>query len=217
MRRTKPSKRAHDVLVAVDDSQSVALGGAGALVLEAVATLLTALRLVEVGQLGLLKFGDTVQLLHGLDEPWTDEAAARTFPQLQFHQQRTNMLQLLERAQELLADARQKRPDAPRQLLFIVSDGRFGDERARLRQALRLAHEQRLLTVFLAVDVRGGRESLFDVQSVSWAGGKLSMTPYLDDFPFAYYLVLRDLAALPHVLADALRQWFELLSRNEAF
>ncbi len=33
---------------------------------------------------------------------------------------------------------------------------------------------------------------------------------YLDSFPFPYYLVLRDIAALPGTLADLLRQWFQL-------
>lgn len=37
-----------------------------------------------------------------------------------------------------------------------------------------------------------------------------TLSPYLDSFPFPFYLILRDVAALPAVLSDALRQWFEL-------
>ena len=33
---------------------------------------------------------------------------------------------------------------------------------------------------------------------------------YLDAFPFPFYILLRDLAALPATLAGLLRQWFEL-------
>jgi hypothetical protein len=33
---------------------------------------------------------------------------------------------------------------------------------------------------------------------------------YLDTFPFPFYVVLRDIAALPATLADLLRQWFQL-------
>lgn len=33
---------------------------------------------------------------------------------------------------------------------------------------------------------------------------------YLDSFPFPYYVILRDIAGLPVVLSDALRQWIEL-------
>ena len=37
------------------------------------------------------------------------------------------------------------------------------------------------------------------------------MSRWIDSFPFPYYLVLRELSALPQILADALRQWFEIL------
>ena len=35
--------------------------------------------------------------------------------------------------------------------------------------------------------------------------------PYLDSFPFPYYIVLRNIEALPRTLADLLRQVFPLL------
>ena len=37
---------------------------------------------------------------------------------------------------------------------------------------------------------------------------------YLDDFPFPYYLLLRQIEQLPQVLSDALRQWFEVLATH---
>ena len=37
---------------------------------------------------------------------------------------------------------------------------------------------------------------------------KLKMKKYLEGFPFAYYLVVRDVRELPAVLAMALKQWF---------
>ena len=36
------------------------------------------------------------------------------------------------------------------------------------------------------------------------------MSRWIDSFPFPYYIVLRELRALPQVLSDALRQWFEM-------
>jgi len=35
---------------------------------------------------------------------------------------------------------------------------------------------------------------------------------YLDEYPFPYYLIVRDVAALPLALADALKQWFDMLA-----
>ncbi len=52
--------------------------------------------------------------------------------------------------------------------------------------------------------------SLLDMRTVSMANGEVNLSSYLDSFPFPYYVVLRDLAALPRTLADLLRQWVEL-------
>ena len=38
---------------------------------------------------------------------------------------------------------------------------------------------------------------------------------YMDSFPFPYYVVLKDIASLPIVLSDALRQWIELHNQSE--
>jgi midasin len=38
------------------------------------------------------------------------------------------------------------------------------------------------------------------------------MTPYLEGFPFSYYVILRSVENLPEVLSDTLRQYFEMLA-----
>jgi hypothetical protein len=38
---------------------------------------------------------------------------------------------------------------------------------------------------------------------------------YMDRFVDKHYIVLRDIAALPTQLSDALRQWFEVVSREQ--
>lgn len=55
-----------------------------------------------------------------------------------------------------------------------------------------------------------GGSSLLDMQTVSFVGGKPVFRKYMDDFPFPYYVLLRDIGALPRTLADMLRQWFEM-------
>ena len=45
------------------------------------------------------------------------------------------------------------------------------------------------------------------------SGQKLpSISSYMDDFPFPFYIVLRDMTCLPETLSDALRQWFEFIT-----
>ena len=65
-----------------------------------------------------------------------------------------------------------------------------------------------VLYAFIILD--NPASSLLDMQTVSFANGKPVFNRYIDSFPFPFYVVLRDIAALPHTLADLLRQWFEL-------
>ena len=53
--------------------------------------------------------------------------------------------------------------------------------------------------------------SILDIKQFSFVGGKVQFTSYMDDYPFPYYIIVRNMNALPEVLADALRQWFEMV------
>ncbi|KEG15416.1 putative dynein heavy chain [Trypanosoma grayi] len=54
--------------------------------------------------------------------------------------------------------------------------------------------------------------SVLDMQLVEFKGGKVVRRSYMEEFPFPYYLIVRDLETLPGAIADAMRQWFELLN-----
>ena len=43
---------------------------------------------------------------------------------------------------------------------------------------------------------------------------ELTVSRYLDSFPFEYYVVVRDVEALPEVLAGTLKQFFERISED---
>lgn len=65
-----------------------------------------------------------------------------------------------------------------------------------------------VLLAFIILD--NPSASLLDMRTVNFVDGKPFFTQYLDSFPFPYYVVLRDIAALPATLADLLRQFFQL-------
>ena len=106
-----------------------------------------------------------------------------------------------------------------RQVVFVVSDGMLGSgpERARIRNWVTEATAKGQLVVLLIVDCSGGGrapdESITRMQSIRFEGGRVLRSAYLDDYPFPYYLVVRDVQALPATLSDSLRQWFELAAR----
>lgn len=59
------------------------------------------------------------------------------------------------------------------------------------------------------------QKSILDVMSVSVAAdNKTVIQSYMETFPFPFYLLLRDINKLPAVLAEALQQWFELVTSN---
>ncbi|KPI85510.1 hypothetical protein ABL78_5430 [Leptomonas seymouri] len=60
--------------------------------------------------------------------------------------------------------------------------------------------------------VKTNSRSVLDMQIVSFSGMSVVRRPYMEDFPFPYYLIIRDIHNLPDIIADAMRQWFELLN-----
>ncbi|KAJ0008488.1 hypothetical protein Pint_29032 [Pistacia integerrima] len=54
----------------------------------------------------------------------------------------------------------------------------------------------------------------FHEKELSFQGKQIKVSKYLDSFPFPYYIVLRNIEALPRTLADLLREWFELMQNT---
>jgi midasin (ATPase involved in ribosome maturation) len=219
LRRVRPEKRSYDVLIAIDDSESMADSGAGPLALEALSLLTSSLALLEVGRVAVATFGAETELIRGFDEPlpMSDQAGGRLLSSFSFAQQRTDVTKLLDFILEQMAGPAATRDvDSDEvKLAFVVSDGRLS-EREEIRRRVRQLLTSHVLVAFIVVDiVADNRKSIFDVQRVEYeasAPGKVSVTPYMDKFPVDFYSVVRDVAALPLTLADALRQWFEIVS-----
>jgi len=60
------------------------------------------------------------------------------------------------------------------------------------------------------------QNSILSMQQVAYKNVEgrmeLQMQRYLDTFPFNYYVVLRDVEALPEVLSGTVKQFFERIS-----
>lgn len=61
------------------------------------------------------------------------------------------------------------------------------------------------------------RDSILDIKVPIFKGpGEMpEIRSYMEEFPFPYYIILRDVNALPETLSDALRQWFELVTASD--
>ena len=238
LRRAVPHKRAYQILLAVDDSSSMAEHGAGARALQTLVMVARSLTMLEAGQIAVVAFGSTAHVAHGFNTPFSQDAGASILRAFGFSQPQTNVRRLLETSLDLFRAARND-PSGPSsdatdqlwQLQFIISDG-LCEERDTLRRLVRRALGERIMIVFLIVDApstassastasASGRAappstSILDMTQARFepdesAGGgatKVRMQRYLDDFPFPYYIVVGDVRELPGVLATALRQWF---------
>ncbi|KAF2768629.1 midasin [Teratosphaeria nubilosa] len=224
MRRSVPSKRSYQIMLAIDDSKSMAESDSRDLAFETLALVAKAMSMLEVGELCVLGFGETTRIAHDFNTPFSTEAGAEVFKNFTFSQTKTNVRKLLTDSIELFRYARLKAAGSASelwQLQLIISDG-VCEDHPTIRQLVRQAHEERIMVVFIVVDSAGAqraqtegvpKQSILDLQTAEFvkvAAGEmqLKMVKYLDTFPFSYYLIVRDVHELPSVLAGALRQWF---------
>ncbi|KAJ8113010.1 hypothetical protein OPT61_g4755 [Boeremia exigua] len=238
LRRSQPSKRSYQVMIALDDSRSMADSGASNLALKTLTLVTRSLAMLEVGEVSVVGFGDSVNVAHDFDKPFTSEAGVRVFEQFGFDAAKTNVRGLVDKSLDLFAEARRKGSSSAGedlwQLMLVVSDG-ICDSHAEIQRLIRKAQEERVMIVFIIIDATAtapyavpvpnasenptaqpdvprkeqDKTSIMDLQSVEITPeGKVVRWKYMERFPFRYYLVVRDVRELPGVLAGALRQWF---------
>ncbi|KAM0753166.1 P-loop containing nucleoside triphosphate hydrolase protein [Meredithblackwellia eburnea MCA 4105] len=247
LRRTRPSQREYQILIAIDDSKSMADSHSVHLAYQTLALISRSLARLEVGGISICRFGDTMDVLHPFESGAIgDEAGAALLSKFTFAQRTTDVRLLVERSLVHLAQAKHGAAAGKSslaagdlwQLQIIISDGMCQDH-DKLRALLRKAAEQKVLFVFVVIDSlhqraadnNGGsrsgsstpnpatadQNSILAMQSVSYTKGpngqlELKMDRYLDSFPFDYFVVLRDVEALPDVLCATLRDFFEKAS-----
>ncbi|KAG8806147.1 hypothetical protein FRC17_005159 [Serendipita sp. 399] len=230
LRRTRPSQREYQILLALDDSRSMSESHSEHLAFETLALVSKALTRLEAGDIFVARFGETVELLHGVDDgPFNDAAGARVVDSFAFDQTSTDVLALVEISRSILQEARDKRMASTSaadlwQLEIIISDGVCSNH-DKLRAAIRRAREQKILIVFIIIDAikksssdpngsntrRSVESSILTMKQVKQ---DLSIERYLDTFPFEYYVVLRSVDALPEVLSATLKQFFQHIAEE---
>jgi midasin len=200
------------------------MGAAGPLALSALATMATALSRLEVGELAVCSFAERVSLLHPFWRPWSEDAGARVMASFGFTEGQTRLGASLEAVESVFLAARSgsagggggggRSGAQVLQLCFVVSDARIDSEnREALDATVRRLAEQNVLVVLVIIDKNAdAKDSVFNTRSVEFRGDKVVTSAYLDNFPFPYYLAIQRLEALPDVLCDALKGWFELVN-----
>ena len=157
MRRSIPSKRNYQILLAVDDSKSMAESGADLLALQTTAMLCKSLSMLEVGDLSVVSFGDSarIRIAHEFGKVWTHDSGVNVFGHFGFAQKGTNVRRLVEQSIEQMREARLKstasNADELWQLMLIISDGHCSDHDA-IQRLVRQAKRERIMIVFVILD-----------------------------------------------------------------
>lgn len=85
------------------------------------------------------------------------------------------------------------------------------------------ATEKRYLYIFVILDVpkddsKKNQSGILGLKSAVKQEGKagIKLVPYLKDFPFGYYCIVRDLHQLPSALGQILVQYFTFMSSGSS-
>jgi midasin len=210
LRRTRQTAREYQVLIAIDDSFSMKQNGLGPVATKGLAALAQALNKLEVGQLAVAAIREGLSVLHDFSNFFLPEDGAFVLNQLKFAYGRDKAndncyANFVNQTQSFL----RSRGNNEMQLVVVISDGRMNKD--KVRPCLRKSDG--IFYLFVIVDNQDS--SVFDMKStvISKKDGKSSVKvfPYLEDFPFEFYVVVQSTDLLVHVLADVVRQWFELI------
>lgn len=239
LRRTKPAQRDYKITIAIDDSKSMDHNNSRTMTMQAISLVSQALTLLESGRLSIVSFGEAPQIILNHHEQFDGPKLVKS---LSFNQNRTRIAELLDFMRIACGEDGSSSSDNGifENLLLVLSDGRciFGEGEKKVRNAIKLARMQRIFIVYIIIDNPENKvssttscevnvvlidfvrfcfqSSIFDIQEPRYsADGAVTMKPYLDSFPFPYYVIVRDLAQLPLVLSDAMRQWFEMVSSEQ--
>jgi midasin len=219
MRRSVPSKRAYQIMIALDDSKSMAEGGSKELAFETLALVAKSLSMLESGELCVVGFGKDVKIAHPFDRPFTDDAGVEVLSQFTFEQEKTDVRKLVNDGINIFQEARAKASGSASelwQLMLVVSDA-ICDDADAIRRLVRRSQEEKIMIVFVVVDAgarEGEEKSIMKMESVGFEpddNGEMRIIRHkymADIFPFRWWIVVRDVGELPGVLATALRQWF---------
>ncbi|KFB51623.1 hypothetical protein ZHAS_00019697 [Anopheles sinensis] len=217
LRRTKAAQRDYRISIAIDDSKSMDHNNSKNLTLQAISLVSQALTLLESGRLNIMSFGEKPKILLKHSDQFDGPKLIST---LNFAQNQSRIAELLNFVRTFSTeDASSADNGIFEHLLLVLSDGRnIHSEGERIvKNAVKLARLQRIFIVYIIIDNPDNKHSIMDVRTPLFTSDRnqIVMQSYLDVFPFPYYVIVRDLAQLPVVLSDAMRQWFELVNSEQ--
>ncbi|KRX50848.1 Midasin, partial [Trichinella murrelli] len=219
LRRTRKTKRDYQVVLAIDNSHSMQLNNVKTMALQSLAMLNEAFHVMEVGHVGVCKFGTEPILLQPLTRTFDVHYGAKIIEQLNCNEQQTDIFKLLQCAASLFISqpASSDRTDSgmPTKLMIILSDGRnvYNVGEQALKDAVRSVFSAGIFVIYIIVDNSSNANSVSNHKMIIVKpDGKVEFASYIDRFCFPFHITLNRCDDLPKVISEALKQWIELVS-----
>lgn len=218
LRRTKPSKRQYQIMIALDDSKSMSESKCVKLAFDSLCLVSKTLTQLEAGGLSIVKFGETVKEVHPFGEQFSSEAGARAFQWFGFQETKTDVRKLVAESIKIFEKASAFANEDQWQLQIVISDGVCEDHET-LQRLVRRARENKIMIIFVIIDGINTKESIMDMSQVKYVPDQngnmlLKIDKYLDTFPFEFYVVVHDISELPQMLSVILKQYFADLASS---
>ena len=144
---------------------------------------------------------------------FSQEDGVRLLKSCTYHQEATQYVKMLQVVNSMF---KANTGNSTSQLLLILSDGRgiYNEGKAKVLEQVRKLKLANVFIVFVIIETNSN-ESVVDMVSVSFdENTQVIRMPYLEQFPFSFYMILKDIVNLPKSLSDSIKQWFELVSKN---
>ncbi|PIC35238.1 hypothetical protein B9Z55_014659 [Caenorhabditis nigoni] len=208
MRRTKRAQREYQIMIAVDDSESMNENGIHQSTCESVCIVEDALRRCDAGRVSVCSFGANVETIIPFGEA-SASSSIEMLKQMTFSQKKTDLLLLLKNAKQQLDEIRTATSE---QMLIVISDGRGALSQGADKVRALYSALQGVTVLFIILD--SGKKSIEDHTVASFKDNKVVLTPYLSIFPFPFYALVKSVQQLPSVIAESIRQWFEMTTQH---
>lgn len=219
LRRTKPSKRDYQIMIALDNSKSMSESNCVKLAFDSLCLVSRTLTQLESGGLSIMKFGEHSREVHSFDQQFSNDAGAKTFQWFDFQDTKTDVKKLVAESIKIFERGRGMTSNSDQwQLEIIISDG-ICEDHETLQRLVRRARENKIMLVFVIIDGITSKESIMDMNQVNYVpdqygNPQLKINKYLDTFPFEFYVVVHDITELPEMLSIILRQYFSDLASS---
>lgn len=214
LRRVKPHQREYKVMLAIDDSSSMRDNKTRQIALVSLLAISTALRLIEIGKVSIVSFGETVKTLLDFDETLNEEKEKNIWESLNFHQTSTKIDILLKNCKEKFLKIQSNSSYHLEKLLIIISDGRgvYSQGESNIKTLINDLKSQNILVIFIIMDNINEKQNISNINvPIFDENSKIkTIKPYLEIFPFQYYMILKNPSNLPEYLSNIIRQWIQI-------